>query len=116
LADKPAPGLGVGGAGGAAAAGGKMTRDYFPETGYWNPALVTDKLGEAKVRIEMPDSITKWQLQARGVDVHTVSGDADVEIITRKDFFIELKTPTILHEGDKLKVTARVHHAAALKN
>ena len=37
------------------------------------------------------------------------------EITARKEFFLELRTPTVLQTGDRMKVSARVHHLADLK-
>ena len=91
---------------------GKAIREFFPETGYWNPAVVTDKDGRAKVRIDAPDSITRWVLSARGVDASAVTGEADVEIVTRKELFVELRLPGVLTAGDTFRPAARVHHLA----
>ena len=37
------------------------------ETGYWNPAIVTDEKGEASITITMPDQSTAWELAAKGI-------------------------------------------------
>jgi 5-hydroxyisourate hydrolase-like protein (transthyretin family) len=39
-------------------------RQFFPETLYWNPEVVTDKSGLAEVEIPIADSITTWRLTA----------------------------------------------------
>ena len=37
-------------------------REYFPETMYWNPSLITDDNGQAELRLPMADSITTWRM------------------------------------------------------
>ncbi|NIP86018.1 MAG: hypothetical protein GTO03_10825, partial [Planctomycetales bacterium] len=39
-------------------------RQFFPETLYWNPEVVTDESGFAQVEVPMADSITTWRLTA----------------------------------------------------
>src|SRR5262249_57990068 len=39
-------------------------REYFPETLYSNPSLVTDAEGKAKIDLRMADSITTWRITA----------------------------------------------------
>ena len=43
-------------------------RDYFPDTAFWTPAVVTDKTtGAATVHVTFPDSLTTWKATARGL-------------------------------------------------
>jgi len=39
-------------------------RQFFPETLYTNPSLITDEQGKAALNLEMADSITTWRLTA----------------------------------------------------
>jgi len=52
-----------------------VVRRRFPDTAYWNPAVVTDEDGEAQVTVELPDSLTTWRMGARGVTKDTVVGE-----------------------------------------
>ena len=85
-------------------------REEFSGAGYWIPAIVTDADGKAVVRIPLPEKITEWRLTTRGCTVETLVGQAKTDIITRKDFFVDLKTPSIVTEGDKIRVLARIHN------
>ena len=42
--------------------------------------------------------------------VQTLVGQATATVVTRKDFFVSLKAPARLQEGDSLRVLARVHN------
>ncbi len=80
------------------------------ETGYWNPAIVTDEKGEAQLTITLPDQSTAWKLAARGITVDTLSGEAQAELTTEKQLFGELKLPTAFTDGDEANVTVTVHN------
>ncbi|MBC8230937.1 hypothetical protein H8E77_15405 [bacterium] len=83
-------------------------REEFSDAGYWLPAIVTDADGRAIAKIPMPEKTTEWRLTARGCTVETLVGQAKANTITRKDFFVDIKTPLIVTEGDKIRVLGRV--------
>lgn len=85
-------------------------RREMPDAVRWLPAVVTDKTGKAKVTIPMPENTTQWRLTARGCSVETLVGEATANAVTRKDFFVTIKAPGLLQEGDRVRVMARVHN------
>ncbi|MFC1715758.1 tetratricopeptide repeat protein [Candidatus Poribacteria bacterium] len=85
-------------------------REELANAGYWLPAVITDAKGKATVRLLMPQTISQWRLTARGCTAETLVGQAIQKTITRKDFFLDVKVPPILTEGDKARVVARVHN------
>jgi alpha-2-macroglobulin len=78
--------------------------------GRWLPSIITGADGKAVVTIPMPETTTAWRLTARGCSVETLVGQATATTLTRKDFFVELKTPSFLREGDEIRVVGRVHN------
>jgi uncharacterized protein YfaS (alpha-2-macroglobulin family)/tetratricopeptide (TPR) repeat protein len=85
------------------------------ETGYWNPAVVTDKDGKTTIEFELPDRSTAWTLQAKGATVETLAGEAEHKFTVKKDLFGELKLPLAFTDGDQATILASVHHAAMPK-
>ena len=85
-------------------------RKELTDAGHWIGAVVTDDAGMATVNIPMPTKTTKWRLTARGCTVDTLVGQILVNTITRKDFFLDLKIPPIVTEGDKIRVHGRLHN------
>jgi uncharacterized protein YfaS (alpha-2-macroglobulin family)/outer membrane protein assembly factor BamD (BamD/ComL family) len=85
------------------------------ETGYWNPVVVTGVDGKTTVSFRLPDRSTAWKLQSRGINAETLSGQAEVEIIARKDLFGSLKTPLAFAQGDKAQLLAEIHNAVIKK-
>jgi len=78
--------------------------------GRWLPAIVTGADGKAVATVPMPETTTAWRLTAHGCTVETLVGQAKAQTLTRKDFFVELKTPSFLREGDELRAVGRVHN------
>ena len=78
--------------------------------GRWLPSIVTGTDGKAVASIKMPETTTAWRLTARGCTVETLVGQATATTLTRKDFFVELKTPAFLREGDEIRAVGRIHN------
>jgi TolA-binding protein len=76
----------------------------------WLPSIITGTDGKAIATVPLPETTTAWRLTARGCTVETLVGQAIAQTLTRKDFFVELKTPAFLREGDELRVVGRVHN------
>jgi len=90
-------------------------RQQFIETAYWNPSVVTGKDGKTKVTFRAPTALSEYRLTARGVTgAETLAGQATADLAVRKDFFVDLKTPATLTEGDKPRFLAEVHHVGVV--
>jgi len=85
-------------------------RGDFRDTAYWNAAVVTDDNGEASVAITLPDNLTTWRLDARGVSKETLVGQNTVDIVATKDLLIRPTTPRFFIVGDKTKLAAVVNN------
>jgi alpha-2-macroglobulin len=82
------------------------------ETGYWNPAIVTDKDGKAAVTITLPERTTAWKLLAKGITAETLAGEAEGELVVKKDLFGELKLPLAFTDGDQVEILSTIHNDA----
>ena len=86
-------------------------RTSFVETAYWNPSVVTDANGKATVKFPAPEALSEYRLMAKGVTgAETLVGQSTVNVAVRKDFYVDLRTPSRLTEGDKPRFIAQVHH------
>jgi hypothetical protein len=100
-------GLGGGGGDGMAQS---VTREEFPDTAYWDAQIVTDANGEATVSMNLPDSLTTWQVLVRGLTKETLVGETQLEIITTKDLLVRPVTPRFLVAGDHAILAAVVQN------
>ena len=86
-------------------------RERFVETAYWNPSVVTGTDGKAVVKFRAPAALSEYRFTARGVSGRdTLVGQATADLAVRKDFFVDLKVPSALTQGDKPRFSAEVHH------
>src|SRR6185295_12170326 len=85
-------------------------RGDFRDTAYWNPSVITNADGEATVDITLPDNLTTWRLDARGVTQDTLVGQGTVDIIATKDLLIRPVTPRFFVVGDRVQLAAVVNN------
>jgi uncharacterized protein YfaS (alpha-2-macroglobulin family)/tetratricopeptide (TPR) repeat protein len=90
---------------------GPESRSRFAETAYWNPSVITGKDGKARVTFKAPSALSEYRISARGVTgADTLVGQTISSLTVRKNFFVDLKTPAALNQGDKPRFIAQVHH------
>lgn len=104
---------GVGGRGGGGDGGLIVIRDSFPDTAYWNAEIVTDADGRAQVTMTLPDNLTTWQIEVRGLTNDTRVGSAEMQLVSTKDVLIRPVTPRFMVVGDHLEMAAIVHNNTA---
>ncbi|MBI2864072.1 MAG: Ig-like domain-containing protein [Chloroflexi bacterium] len=85
-------------------------RGFFPDVAYWNPALKTDRNGEATVTVPLPDSLTTWRLTARGTTVDTIVGTERNDILVSKQIMVRPVVPRFFVAGDEARLEAIVHN------
>jgi len=92
-------------------AGQMQPRGRFAETAYWNPQVVTGKDGKARISFKAPTALSAYRIAARGITgADTLAGQTTASLTVRKSFFVDLKVPSSLTQGDKPRFVARVHH------
>lgn len=92
------------------AAAGELAKWVDAGLAFWTPSVVTDKSGKAELRFQMLEASTEWRLTARGVGEQDHFGEGTASLISRAPFFVELRTPRSLTEGDRPVLMARVHN------
>jgi hypothetical protein len=83
-------------------------RQFFPETLYWNPELLTDKNGTAQLQIPMADSITTWRLTALASSQDGRLGFTTHGIRVFQDFFVDVDLPVSLTQDDEISIPVGV--------
>jgi hypothetical protein len=85
-------------------------RTYFPETWYWNPALITDENGYAFVTLTTPDSITSWGIDAMASTKDAQIGTGNTEVTVFQEFFVEPDIPVSVIRGDEFPLRVLVYN------
>jgi hypothetical protein len=101
------------GGGGGAEAGFDEVRGNFLDTAFWRATVTTDANGEASVSVTLPDNLTTWRLDARGLTADTLVGQGTVDIVAAKDLLIRPVTPRFFVLGDKAELSAVVNNNTA---
>jgi uncharacterized protein YfaS (alpha-2-macroglobulin family) len=101
---------GLGGGGGDVGLVPPVVRERFPDTAYWNAEVLTDANGNAQVEVLLPDSLTTWQIIARGTTQDTRVGQAVSDVITTKELLVRPVTPRFLVIDDHVLIAAVVQN------
>jgi 5-hydroxyisourate hydrolase-like protein (transthyretin family) len=83
-------------------------RQYFPETLYWAPEVVTDEKGFVALDIPMADSITTWRLTALASSQDGRLGFTTRGVRVFQDFFVDIDLPVSLTQGDEISIPVGV--------
>ncbi len=100
----------TGGGGDSAGEESLDTRKNFVETAAWQPDLVTDNDGRAKVKVKLPDSLTEFRMTAVVVDDVGGGGTAESSFVVTKAFLLEPVMPRFALRGDTFEAAAMVHN------
>jgi hypothetical protein len=95
------------GAGGAAPI---RVREYFPETMLWQPALITDNQGVARMKLNYADSITTWRLSASASSRVGLLGGVSAPLRVFQDFFVDIDLPVSLTQNDEVAFPVAVYN------
>jgi uncharacterized protein YfaS (alpha-2-macroglobulin family) len=85
-------------------------RQFFPETMYVNPSVITDERGRATVSVEMADSITTWRMQALASSRRGQLGSTTTGLRVFQDFFIDIDLPVALTQNDEISIPIAVYN------
>ncbi len=85
-------------------------RQYFPETLYFNPQVITNENGTATLDIPLADSITTWRLAVTASSQRGELGASDKGIRVFQDFFVDLDLPVALTQNDEISIPVAVYN------
>lgn len=85
-------------------------RKNFVDVAYWNPNIITNPQGIAKVTVKLPDNLTTWVAHAKAVSRDTKVGQGENEIEVSKPFFVRPLLPRFVRNGDFVEIGATIHN------
>ena len=102
------------GGGGGGKGGGEFgvpaVRQNFPDTAFWKADLKTDQSGMGQVSVTLPDNLTTWRLDARGVTLDTRAGQTTTDIVSSRPLLVRPQTPRFMVAGDQVTLGAEVQN------
>jgi hypothetical protein len=103
-----------GGGGGFGEGGIFDIRETFIDTAYWNARITTDASGQAEFTVTLPDNLTTWQLDVRGVATLSsgrfIVGSTTERVVSTLPVFVRPITPRFLTTGDQPVLAALVNN------
>ena len=101
---------GRGGGGGGPVETTPTLREDFKDTALWQGSVETDSFGLATVKMTLPDNLTTWVADLRGITRDTLVGSAGSEVVVSKPLLIRPQTPRFFVAGDHAALRAVVHN------
>ncbi|PID58234.1 hypothetical protein CSB45_03975 [candidate division KSB3 bacterium] len=89
---------------------GPRIRQYFPETLYTNPAILTDEEGHASIQTAVADSITTWRLSAMASSLDGMLGSGTSSLTVFQDFFADIDLPATLTQNDRVSIPVALYN------
>ena len=77
-----------------------LRKDFRP-VAYFNPALLTDESGSAKIEFKLPDTTTAYRVYAVVCDRGSGFVSGQRNMVVTKEFFVEPSLPRFLIPGDR---------------
>jgi uncharacterized protein YfaS (alpha-2-macroglobulin family) len=81
-------------------------RKNFNPVPYYNPALMMDASGIAKVQVKLPDNLTNFKIRAKAVSGADRFGFATGQISVRLPVIVEPNLPRFVRPGDQFMLSA----------
>jgi hypothetical protein len=88
-------------------------RQFFPETLFVHPQLITNEKGEAELKLSLADSITTWRLTVLGNSGDGALGSTTLPIRVFQDFFVDIDLPVAFTQGDEVSVPVALYNYLA---
>jgi len=88
-------------------------RQFFPETLFVQPQLITNERGEAELKLSLADSITTWRLTVLGNSSNGTLGSTTLPIRVFQDFFVDIDLPVAFTQGDEVSVPVALYNYLA---
>jgi hypothetical protein len=85
-------------------------REYFPETLYFNPAIITGPNGDARISLSMADSITTWRMATMASSLGGALGSTSTPLRVFQDFFVDIDLPPALTQNDRISIPVAVYN------
>lgn len=85
-------------------------REYFPETLFWAPELITGRDGKTSIEVKLADSVTTWHIAVIASTMDGKIAESDAEIKAFQPLLAELDVPQVLTAGDSVSVPVPIRN------
>lgn len=78
-------------------------RKDFRATAYWNPSIITDSKGEARLKFKLPDNLTSFEVMAVGHTLNSEFGYGENSFTVSKPLLLQPSFPRFARVGDRFE-------------
>ncbi len=103
-----------GGDKGGEGTGGYAFRQNMITTPYWNPSIITDANGKAKISFKLPDNLTTFRLVAVASTVEAF-GKSQTDVVVNQPLTMTAALPRFARIGDKFEAGVTVSNYTTQK-
>jgi len=90
-------------------------RQWFPESLFVTPRILTDGQGRASLTVPIADNITTWRMGMLASTRHGALGSGEAKLKVFQDFFVDLDLPVKLTQGDQMSIPVAVFNYTRTK-
>ncbi|MCS6899865.1 MAG: MG2 domain-containing protein [Myxococcales bacterium] len=83
--------------------GGSAPRRDFRQTAYFNPGLMTNEAGRARISFKLPEGLSTYRIMAIAATQGDRFGSADTQVITSKPLMARPALPRVLRVDDRFE-------------
>ena len=102
--------MGAGMGGGAPGEPAVVVRSDFRSTLLWQPTIITDETGTARVTLTYGDSLTTWKATARAAGTGQQFGIGNASTRTKMPLIARLQAPRFFLVGDTVTVSGVINN------
>ena len=85
-------------------------RDYFPETLYWQPELLTSPTGDHSIAVQLADTLTTWRISVMASTADGRIAETTTSLKAFQPFQAELDVPAALTIGDRISLPVPIRN------
>ncbi|MCB9639701.1 MAG: hypothetical protein H6727_12480 [Myxococcales bacterium] len=87
-------------------------RSNFATTAYYKASMITDRYGNAKIKIKMPDNLTTFRVMVVALDLEEADrfGNGEAQVTVRKPLLLRPAMPRFANYGDRFEASVVVNN------
>lgn len=89
---------------------GVRVRQWFPETLFVAPSVITDTNGKASLSIPLADSITEWRMSTVASTATGLLGNRTDGFVVFQEFFVDIDLPKYLVRNDEITFPVLIYN------
>ncbi|MBN3310862.1 CO5 protein, partial [Amia calva] len=87
-----------------------QVRSYFPESWLWDVYQLSDMSGVKSLTVDLPDSLTTWEMKAVGVSSKGICVSDPLRVAVSKEMSIDVQVPYSMVRGEQIELRGSIYN------